>query len=185
MIVEIGTSCFDTRAGLQFGIYIEPVKQYYNMLPDCIKENVAISNFEGEIELYYVSLEDIKKYKLPRWIQGCGSVCQIHRQVKEQILKRGLDLSIVKKDVVKVVRIKSIIEKYKVENIDILKIDTEGHDAVILNDFLDTVDITPTIIKFEHKHLEDNDKSRLITRLKNLGYCINIKKNDVFCKLAS
>ena len=43
MIVEIGTSDFRTKAGEVDGLFIEPVKSYFDRLPDCNKENIAIS----------------------------------------------------------------------------------------------------------------------------------------------
>lgn len=179
MVVEIGTSCIDTYAGKRYGIFIEPIKQYFDRLPNCIKENVAISNFEGTADFYYLSFVDIKKYRFPRWILGCNMMYKIHPKVKLWMKKLGVNPSAIKKDSVKVVRIKSIIEKYDVKKIDFLKIDTEGHDVIILNDFFDTVNILPTKLKFEHVHTNDSDNQKLIKRLESLGYKILIKKRDV------
>ena len=57
MIIEIGTSDFRTQAGKVDGIFIEPVKYYFDRLPECRKENIAISNYEGEIDIYYLTHE--------------------------------------------------------------------------------------------------------------------------------
>lgn len=178
MIIEIGTSDFRTQAGKEDGIFIEPVKEHFDRLPDCKKENVAISNYEGTTKLYYVPTEKIKEMVLPDWIRGCSSIGSPH----PTLLKWGLEKHIVCVEV-PVVRIKSIIDKYKVSKIHLLKIDTEGHDTVILNDFLDTVDILPNKILFENNELSNRTEVlEIMKRLSNLGYKIKPVKTDLLCE---
>ena len=80
MIIEIGTSDFRTSAGIRDGLFIEPVKYYFDRLPRCRKENVAISNQEGEIDVYYMTEEDIKENNLPYWIvEGFKSTLSLEK----------------------------------------------------------------------------------------------------------
>ena len=179
MIIEIGTSDFRTLAGKEDGIFIEPVQEYFKRLPDCIKENVAISNYEGTANFYYIPSEIIKELGLPDWLRGCNSIGEPHKT----IVKSGWGEHVVC-DEVPVLRIKTIIDKYSVTSIDLLKIDTEGHDTVILNDFLDTVDLLPKKILFENNELSNKeDVKQLIKRLRNLGYNIKPVKTDLLCEL--
>lgn len=180
MIIEIGTSDFRTQAGIANGIFIEPVKEYFDRLPEnCTKENVAISDYEGEIDIHYIPSETIKKHNLPYWLRGCNSVNSIH----PTILKMGWKKHAVFTKV-PVVRIKSIVDKYNINEIDILKIDTEGHDCVILNDFLDTVNILPGQIQFENNVLSDKEQvSAVCDRLEKLGYKCKQVKFDMICEL--
>lgn len=179
MIIEIGTSDFRTQAGQVDGIFIEPVKYYFDRLPECKKENVAISDKEGEINIFYIPPSTIKREGLKDWLRGCNSIGHIH----PTIISLGLE-KYVRADNVKVVRIKSIIDKYNVKEIDLLKIDTEGHDSVILNDFLDTVNIKPKVIQFENNVLSNtNDVNKLVKRLTKLGYLCNQIKFDMVCTL--
>lgn len=180
MIIEIGTSDFRTQAGVADGIFIEPVIEYFDRLPDnCIKENVAISDYEGEIEIYYIPSEIIKKHNLPYWLRGCNSVNSIHPTISNMRLQKYVVL-----DKVKVVRIRSIIKKHNVTEIDVLKIDTEGHDCVILNDFLDTVDILPNQIQFENNVLSDEEEVNAVCeRLIKLDYKCTQVNFDMICKL--
>ena len=82
--IEIGTSDFDTeiqKKDNKIGISIDAVKYYIDKLPNktgCTKINNGISNFNGEIIINYVSIENIKKYKLPIWVRGCNSVNHYH-----------------------------------------------------------------------------------------------------------
>ena len=87
-------------------------------------------------------------------------------------------------DEVPVLRIKTILDKHSVNEIDLLKIDTEGHDTVILNDFLDTVNILPKKILFENNELSNKGEvKKLIRRLSKLGYNIKPIKTDLLCEL--
>lgn len=177
MIVEIGTCDFETEAGRSDGLFIEPVKYYFDRLPPCRKENVAVSNYTGEIDIYYVDPDEIAARGLATWLRGCNSVARPHFQ------HARLPPEIVRKDTVPVVRIKSLLDKHQITEIDTLKIDTEGHDAVILNDFLDTCSIRPTDIMFENNGLVPRDDiARLAGRLQTLGYAVTITDGAVYAR---
>lgn len=184
MIIEIGTSDFNTSAGIREGIFIEPVKYYFDRLPNCKKENIAISNYEGEIDIYYMTEEDINNYNLPNWIKGCNRVGEPHPTTVALLNEQGIDLDIIQKNTVQVKRIRSIINKYFIKKINFLKIDTEGHDCIILNDFFDTVDILPRIIQFENNSLSDTKEIKNITnRIIKRGYEMKYSKGDIICRL--
>jgi FkbM family methyltransferase len=56
-----------------------------------------------------------------------------------------------------------------IERIDVVQIDTEGHDAAIV-DQIDLEHWQPTIIMFEHRHLCRADWMRCRRRLRRAGY---------------
>ncbi len=179
-IVEIGTSDFRTEAGKKKGLFVEPVKEYFDRLPKCLKENVAVSNNEGSIDIYYIPSETIKEFGLPDWVRGCNSVDKPHKTV----LQMGW-VGYAKKETVPVVRIKTLLDKHGINQIDLLKIDTEGHDCVILNDFLDTCDIKPLTIQFEANVLSDVDQVKAaVKRLEAVGYKCTQVKFDMLCVLS-
>ena len=179
MTIEIGTSDFRTQAGKVKGIFIEPVKTYYNRLPDCTKINAAISNYNGTAKVYYIPPEVIEKYNLPNWLRGCNSINVMHQTVKNL----GYD-KYCKVEDVPVIRIMEVIEAYNVKHIDFLKIDTEGHDRIILNDYLDTVNIKPKKIQFESNVLSnENEIDKLCERLLHLGYNLEETKSDIVATL--
>lgn len=178
MIVEIGTSDFRTQAGLVDGLFIEPIKEYFDRLPNCNKENVAISDIAGELDIFYIPSDTIKKNNLPNWVRGCNSIHKIH----PTIISSGWSEFVVC-DHVKVERIKTVFDRNNIKHIDILKIDTEGHDCVILNDFLDTVEIKPNIIQFECNELSPvKDVQSVVKRLELIGYACGKVKFDMICK---
>lgn len=181
MTIEIGTSDFRTQAGQVPGIFIEPVKYYFDRLPDCNKINCAISDREGEIDIHYLTDEEITKYNLPQWVRGCNSVGKAHPSVSALLYERLLESEkIFRKDTVPVRRIKSIIDEHNVTEIDFLKIDTEGHDCIILNDFLDTVDIKPRKIQFEANVLSNaGEVNDLVKRVQSMGYKTQRVNTDI------
>lgn len=184
MTIEIGTSDFRTQAGQVPGIFIEPVKYYFDRLPECTKENVAISNYTGMTAVIYLSEETIKHNNLPTWLRGCNSINEPHPTAVRILKEKGLSHYLFKRQMVEVARIKSIIDKHNVTEIDFLKIDTEGHDCVILNDYFDTVDIMPRKIQFEANELSDAQAVQEMTeRLESLGYHCFKQKDDIIAVL--
>lgn len=178
-IVEIGTSDFWTEAGKKSGLFIEPIKEYFDRLGDCLKENVAVSDYEGEIEIYYIPSEVIYSNNIPKGLRGCNSIGSPHPTV----IKLGYG-EYIQKSIVKVQRIKTLLDKHGVTDIEELKIDTEGHDCVILNDFLNTCEIRPSKIQFESNVLSnEDDVLQLVKRLTRLGYKCKQEKEDMVCVL--
>lgn len=179
MIIEIGTSDFRTQAGKVDGLFIEPVREHFDRLPICRKENVAISNKEGSIEIYFIPLKYIQRHNLPNWIRGCNSIGKIHPTIIDYGFEQYIQV-----DIVKVVRIATLIKKYDIKKVELLKIDTEGHDTVILNDWLDTVEIMPNTIQFENNSLSKTDEvEKVVNRLQRIGYECEQVEFDMVCKL--
>lgn len=177
MIIEVGTSDFNTLAGKEYGIFIEPIKQHYDNLPDCIKENVAISNYNGTATMYYIPNELIEQHSLPRWIKGCNSIHLPHKSLNDYS-------KYIHHTTIDVCRMIDIIKKYNVKHIDLLKIDTEGHDTTILNDYFDTVDIRPLKIMFEYNVLSNKQSVlELLKRLNKIGYECKEWRTDIVCTL--
>jgi FkbM family methyltransferase len=174
MIIEIGTSDFDTLAGIVPGIFIEPIKYYYDKLPAyCTKENIAISNYNGSATAYYVEYSDIVQYGLPDWIRGCNSINSQHPTVVKTLNEYGLSLSLIKEQSIEVRRLIEIISKYQISTLDLLKIDTEGHDATIILDYFSDPSVLPTKIIFENNILSDNEEiSKAILLLEKHNYKI-------------
>tara|TARA_R100000951_G_C2590907_1_gene164980 strand:+ start:242 stop:835 length:594 start_codon:yes stop_codon:yes gene_type:complete len=177
--IEIGTSDFRTlieNPSSGKGISVEPLKYYLDKLPnnpDVIKSNFALTNFKGEVDIYWVTPENIKKYNLPSWVRGCNSINKLHPTVKS-LFKENHD-SIVNIDKVKCITWESFINLYNVEAIDYLKIDTEGHDGIILEEYLKICDLNPSLfakeILFEYNVLSDSDfLNSMISKFTQIGY---------------
>ena len=187
MRIEIGTSDFETGAGYEPGLYVEPVEYYFNRLPNrvgCIKERAAISNYEGEIKVYYIPPEIITKCNLPNYLRGCNSINSPHPTAVRDLRAVNLSADLIAVQVVPVMRIKTLFQKHNVTEVNYLKVDTEGHDYVILNDLFDTMSLKPRLIKAEANSLTaKTDIQKLINRLESLNYSVVHHGDDILATL--
>jgi FkbM family methyltransferase len=193
--IEIGTSDFDTLiqtcADSTYGLSIEPLKIYIDRLPDkphVKKVNTAVSDAKGAIQIYYVDPVDIAAHRLPEWVKGCNSVNRPHPTVVKELTRRGLSWeTIIRNDMIDVITFTDIVNNYDVESVDILKIDTEGHDCVILNDYIRVCDQRPELfaktIIFEVNCLSStHEQDAVIQKLLDRGYTIVSRNDDIVMK---
>lgn len=176
--IEIGTSDFDTLIQTcepgTIGLSIEPLKIYLDNLPEVegvTKLNYAISDFDGEISVYWVDPETIENLGLPNWVRGCNSVDKPHQTVVNLLTDLGLG-SAYRVDTCPCLTWNTLVKTHEISKVDLLKIDTEGHDAVILNQIADSqLTIFPKKIVFEKNELSDHSLlDQSINKLLSLGY---------------
>ncbi len=169
--IEIGTSDFRTLAEdkEKTGISIEPVKAYFDNLPTregLIKVNAAVSNESGIGKMFYCKPEFIDALRLPQWLKGCNSLNKEHPSVRKWCDESGVQFrDLVSEDVCPLVTMSTIFEAYDVEEVDFLKIDTEGHDVVIMKNLLTMSDL-PTIHRIQFESNELTSREDLIDILK-------------------
>jgi len=177
--IEIGTSDFytllQTTEG-QIGISIDPIKLYLDNLPNnphVIKVNCAISDKNGVVDVFWVDPKDIEEYKLLHFIRGCNSIIKPHITTMGELKEKNLEF-LLKQTTCEMITWKTLVERYDVQKLDTLKIDTEGHDCVIINDMIDNDGgVLPKKIFFEGNELTSPDViDKTIERLKNIGYTL-------------
>jgi len=222
--IEIGTADFGTLiqecAEHEKGISIEPIKKYIDRLPNkenVIKINAAIVDDSSikTIDTYYVEESIINEHNLGGWLKGCNSVGKPHdfhigyyphpgiwhnnvnraSLPKINLLHMGL-VSIVKVDCY---TFGEIMDKYKIEYVNFVKIDTEGQDSKIINSIIDYYESSnkklPKKILFEtNAHNNEEDVNIVCKRLSQIGYKMNgwngqsfdaINKHDCLAELCS
>ena len=195
--IEIGTSDFDTLIqtdDYKKGLSIEPIKYYIDRLPNkeqVIKINCAISDKEGSCEIYYITEENINKYNLPNWVRGCNSINHYHPTVTKLCKKINKEIEEISTHYkVETKTLYNIFKQYNIEFCYYLKIDTEGHDVIILNKFYEdlinnyNINYYPHKILFESNILTDNEKViDIIDKYNMIGYDLIEKKGDTIMKL--
>lgn len=162
-VIQIGSHVGDTRNDPIFNlvndttklILVEPVPYLFEQLkknyttlfpnnPNIIFINKAVSDFIGEIEMTFPSeRNDFSQF--PVWASQLASVDPQHAL-------GHIDNLIVDKIFVKTTTINDIVKKYNLTHIDLLHVDTEGHDYTILMNY--NFKIKPKKILFEHKHMD-------------------------------
>jgi FkbM family methyltransferase len=166
------------------GVLIEPVKYIFEKLKNIYDgyeniylENVAISD-EDSYKIFYEIIES-NDINMPHWYNQLSSfslkTIMSHRNTIPNIESLILEKKIQTK------RISTILEKYNLNFLDILHIDTEGYDFEIIK----TIDfdlVCPEILLYEHKHLSDNDYRLSLLKLRkyyNLIY--RTQSGDTIC----
>ena len=192
--IEIGTSDFDTeiqKIDNKVGISIEPIKFYLDRLPNkknCIKLNLGISDYNGTCNINYVSEENIKKYNFPDWIRGCNSINSYHKTTTSICKNWGIDIEKISDTVtVDVLTLYTLMVKQYIDGVYYLKIDTEGHDTIILKKFYEEIKdniYLPHVIMFESNVLSTHESiNNIITLFETIGYDLFHTGEDTILKL--
>lgn len=181
--VDIGTSNFGTslknRKLEETILLVEPINFYLNQLPSgdgIIKYNAAISNSDYVTSIFFISLENIEKYKLPSWFRGCNSIGKKHPTIMKKIEEDNLPDSIVEESSIEVISFITLIKKFNIEEIGQLKIDTEGHDHIILENVLDAIlqkqikNIKRIVFEYEVAFNNTIELDRLVNKFVSIGY---------------
>jgi FkbM family methyltransferase len=153
------------------GLLVEPVPHLYEALvaryrdrPGVRVERAAVSTSDGEAPLY--RLRSVPG-KTPEWF---NQLATLNRDV---LLKHRSSVpemeSLLIEERVPTVRLETLLLRYGVSRIDLLVIDTEGHDFEILRG-LDFARFRPVLLMFEHQHLSANDKAAAYALLETHGY---------------
>ncbi len=172
------------RDGWQ-GILIEPQKHIFERLKENYKKyvhkliflNVAIDNKNGEKLLYKISFSE------SRWASGLSSFIKEDLQkmidagyVERMANKDGINppkdrSSWISEEIVKVLTLETIIEKYKFYEIDLLMIDTEGYDFEIIKTVPFEI-VKPSVIVYEHSHFNPDVKKQCEEFLQQKSYLL-------------
>ena len=135
--------------------------------------NKAVSSYIGNIELTIPSQKNDFS-KLPLWASQLASVNETHG-------KNHINNLITEKIIVRTTTIDEIIKDCNVKEIELLHVDTEGHDYEIIMNY--SFNIKPNKILFEHKHMDGcfkvGQKYELLkNKLKALGYKFKYKNSE-------
>ena len=192
--IEIGASDFDTeiqKENTKTGITIEPVMYYINRLPDkagCKKINAAISDHSGVVDVYHVPDMTITAHGLPQWVRGCNSIGQYHPTVVKLLCERGIpEKDAIESNRVMCIKLIDLVAANGIDAYYYLKVDTEGHDTVILKHYFENIlyqSQLPHVVKFESNSLSNSDDVDEIVEIANtLGYDTIHQGHDTDLKL--
>lgn len=163
------------------GIFIEPIsflfsrlRKNYGDATRFIFENVAIGTEKGSKKFYYVSEKARTELDLPYWHDQLGSFNKTHIT---RMLGDEMSPYIVEEDV-ECLPLQDVLDRNRVNAIDLLHIDTEGFDYKVLSQ-LDLKRYKPSIILFEHHLLTDDEFDKARKLLRSTGYSLHHYGNDI------
>ena len=154
------------------GVLLEPdpqlfkrLKENYSGVDGPILVNAALSPINGKTTFYRIRMDE----KMPSWCAGLGS---FRRDV---ILSNKTDVpeieSHIIEDRIESISFHSLVARYKPPRIDLIVIDTEGYDLEILRQ-LDLIRFRPDLIVYEHKHLNELERTIAADLLIANGYSV-------------
>lgn len=190
--IEIGTSDFDTEiqtcADTDVGISVDPILFYLQRLPakpHVMRVLAAISDTDGFVDAYHVPEDSIRAYGMPDWVRGCNSIGAHHPTVANMLKEAGIDpATVIHKTSVPKFSMTTFLRMYNVSSCDYLKIDTEGHDTVILCNYIEAVKAGITQpakrLCFEANSLTPAALvDGMILLLTDLGYALETRDDNV------
>ncbi len=166
------------------GILVEPVHEYFNSLKKTYAmekglffENSAISDRRGKKRIYRLK-HGVKN--IARWYQGLASFD------KDNLIAHKFGFPEIEKyieeETVNCITLLDLVSKYKAKKVDLLCIDVEGYEMTIIKQ-IPLLKVKPSIILYEHKHLNKNDRQECHGILVGLGYTLSRKITDTICYL--
>ena len=152
------------------------------------KIHTGVSNYDGKGVVYYIPEDIINKYSFAHCYKGMNSINSYHPGAELLCSIQNLNIeNIVKSYDIPIKRLSSILTENDVRGFYYLKIDTEGHDTVILKEFFNnTIDNTllPHMILFESNTLTSDSSVNDIIRLsEEKGYDLINKGYDTLLML--
>jgi len=186
--IEIGTADFDAIVHSSHidsnGICVEPMIELLNKLPNkpnVKKLNYAMSDYVGETQIYYVEKSLTTSHTDPHGWNCIESPHPKYKDNPESVSQRTVN----------VINFQKLVELNDITGIGFLKVDTEGHDLVILNDYIETCIKNKSLfakkIKFEsnkvavQRNMDNMNRDQLnsvINKLTANGYHIESKGHD-------
>ena len=158
------------------GILVEPLRDMFEKLKinysnkqGLIFENSAISNRNSKKKIYRVPRKIIKTQNLPGWVDGISS---FHKNKSE--ISHFDKFAI--QETIQAITFNNLVKKHNIDRIDVLQIDTEGHDYKIFKQIFPK--FKPLFIKVEYKHLKKEEKSEIKQTLQKYGYEVVRKNGD-------
>lgn len=158
------------------GIMVEPqpdlfaqLQKNFSEYPDIILVNKAIHANEKTMSLFRLDPEMLEgRTDIPHWAQTNGIASFDRGHVFEHARRIGMSNDVIVEEPVECTTLDGILSLSE-QKPDILKVDTEGYDYEVLS-MLDLAKYQPTIIRFEHLHMSNNQYEALMGRFIAVGY---------------
>lgn len=171
------------------GIMVEPVSYLFKKLKKNYSsidkegrlryEQVAISSEQGHKNFYYV--KDFTPSKdMPVYLNQQGSFNREHLEnVKKEFPKVEIGTLALSCET-----LSSLVEKHQPKQVDLIHIDTEGHDYTIIQS-IDFEQLRPRLLLFENRHMTPDQHQELQQKLRSTGYSILAEEYDTLAYLGT
>jgi FkbM family methyltransferase len=168
------------------GVMVEPVpyvfarlERNYARVPGVALERAAVGARNGRATFFHLrDAGEEERWGLPDWYDGVGSFD------RDTILRHAPQMPDVAERIVEaevdVVAFETLCGRHGLGAIDLLVIDTEGHDWEVLRS-VDLAGRTPRLVVYEHFHLAPGDRAAARAHMQVHGYETMEEGFDTFC----
>ena len=168
------------------GVMVEPVpyiferlRTNYAGLERVRLENAAIADRDGDLEFFHlVDASEDERRALPSWYDGVGSFSRERVAAHARHIP-DIEQRIVRREV-PALTFASLRARHGLDRVDLLVIDTEGHDWELLRS-IDLAGDPPTVVVYEHFHLGADDRAAAAAHLRACGYRTLEEGFDTLC----
>ena len=168
-------------------LLVEPIKHAFDQLQKNYSSyknvkfiNKAIDVKTGKKNIFSVKPKHYdfyeKKYK-SKDVSWLTVLASFH---KEHLEYHGIKSNHIQSTEIDCINFKELIKQYDFQKLDLLVVDTEGHDDVLITNFIQNNDIRPIII-LEWIHIKKNKAEELIELLKSNNYKFLKLNKDLIC----
>lgn len=165
-------------------VFVEPVDHHFsNLLINVGKlkgevycEKAAVTGKHETVEIVSLSPKHYSDY--PHFFDGCSSVVENNSPIN--IFMKGVNPDHRVVETFNTVTFDDLVNKYKMNNIDYLQIDTEGRDHKII-DSIDIIGHNIKVVRFELYYLPHGYYNNFVSIMNEKNYTSIIDHEDVFC----
>jgi FkbM family methyltransferase len=165
------------------GLFVEPIPEQFERLQllysgtNSICENSAISTYNGNITMLRIKQDVIDRGLVHPCFGGMSAIYPPKNGLssegdKDTVEKYGELIN------VKCITPETLFDKHSISKIDILSIDTEGHDLEILKN-ISLKKYNPKIVRIEYINLSKEDKLEAIKYLEDNNYVYTISGQNL------
>ena len=156
----------------------EKLKTTYKNRPNTFFLNVAVSDKSQTTPFYFIdNIPPEEKQNFPDWFDQLGSFNREH--ISSHLGHAGEKH--LKTMQIPTVSLEKLFTSSSIDKLDVLHIDTEGHDWIIIKQ-LDLDKILPQVILIENKHLTLHDDVEFRKKFQNKYEILNLG-TDYLCYL--
>lgn len=168
------------------GVMVEPVpyvferlRRNYGMIDRVALENAALGDHDGSVPFYHLApVADRAGEGLPEWYDGIGSLSRAavlgHAAMIPDIEQRVVETEVPS------LTFETLCARHAIGAVDLILIDTEGHDHMILAQ-IDFAVHRPALVVYEHYHLRVDDRTACLKRMRDHGYETMEEGFDTWC----
>ena len=163
-------------------LYVEPIPYLFERLKTNLKniglfENSAISDYNGEIEMLTIKREVIDNGLVHNCFYGMSAVYPPKNGLGSEFDRPTVESY---GELIKVpcITFETLLNKHNIQEIDVIKVDAEGHDFTIFKQ-INFEKFNPSIIRLEWINLSETDQNNIIETFNKHNYRYEISGQDI------